>query len=229
MSRRGRRVPEAAPLVGLVLAFATALFGYLFAPPGAVLPVVLVAVVLLYGFTVYGVVRSPDPTAVLRPDPVLAGGVLLAGVLGGYGLVGPHRPTFALFVALVAVVPPALYHARYGERVNPLSPDATLVVAVVAGLLVAVGGSVLVGDPALATLDAVVIGLAGADYRDARGRPLPRTLEAALVAATLGGAVLSVLYLALVADRPAVGLLVGAALLVVGAYFAMDEERPRRR
>lgn len=228
MSRRGRRVPEAAPLVGLVLGFSAGLFGYLFAPPGALLPVLLVAVVLFYGFTVYGVVRSPDPTAVLRPDPVLAGGVLLAGLLGGYGLVVAHRPALALFAALVAVVPPALYHARYGERVNPLSPDATLAVAVVAGLLVAAGGSVLVADPALAVLDAVVIVLAGTDYRDARGRSLPRTLEAALVAATLGGAVLSVLYLALVAGRPVVGLLVGAALLVVGSYFAMGEEGPRR-
>lgn len=224
MSRRGRRVPEAAPLVGLVLSFSTALFGYLFAPAGALLPLLLVAVVLLYGFTAYGIVTSPAPAAVLPPNPVLAGGVLLGGVLASYGLVAAVTPTFALFAGLVAAVPPALYHARFGERVNPLDADVTLAAAVATAVLIAIAGTVVVGDAPVAALDAVVLVLAAADYRDARGDPLPEVASAALVAATLGGAVLSVLYFALVADRAAVGLLAGAALLVVGAYFAMGEE-----
>ncbi|WP_255194981.1 hypothetical protein [Halorarius litoreus] len=223
MSRRGRRVPEAAPLVGVVLAFSVALFGYLFAPTGTLLPIFLVALLLLYGFTAYGIVRSPDPAAVLPPDAVLAVGVLTAGLLGGYGFVVAGQPMFALFVALVAGVPPALYHARYGESVNPLGADVTLLVALVVGAAVLVVGVVLVGDPAMAALDAVVVVLAAADYRDTRGTPLPDLLEFSLVAATLGGAALSVLYFALVAGDPVVGLLVGGSLLVVGAFFAIGD------
>lgn len=223
MSRRGRRVPEAAPLVGLVLAFSVALFGYLFAPPGTLLPALLVAVLSLYGFTAYAVVRSPDPTAVLPPDPVLAGGFLAAGLLGGYGFVVADQPMFALFVAIVAAVLPALYHARYGERVNPLGTNATLGVALAAGAALLAVGVLLVGDPAMAALDAVVVVLAAADYRDTRGEPLSELAEFALVAATLGGAALSVLYFAFVAADPVVGLLVGGSLLAVGAFFAIGD------
>lgn len=223
MSRRGRRVPEAAPLVGVVLAFSVALFGYLFAPTGTMLPVFLVALLLLYGFTAYGIVRSPDPAAVLPPDAVLAAGVLAAGLLGGYGLVVAGQPMFAVFVALVASALPALYHARYGEPVNPLDADATLLVALGVGAVVLGVGILLVDDPAMAALDAVVVVLAAADYRDTRGRPLSDLLEFSLVAVTLGGAALSVLYFALVAGDPVVGLLVGGSLLVVGAFFAIGD------
>lgn len=220
MSRRGRRVPEAAPLVGLVLAFSVALFGYLFAPPATLLPMLVVALLLLHGFTAYGIARSPDPVAVFPPDAVLAAGFLTAGVTGGYGVAVAGQPMFALFAALVAVLPPSLYHARYGERLNPLDPDATLGVAVGFAMLVAIVGVVLVGDPAMSVVDAAVVVLGGIDYRDSRGEPLPEIAEFTLVAATLGGSALSVVYFSLVAGRPSVGLLVGTALLVVGTFVA---------
>lgn len=224
MSRRDRRVPEAAPVVGVVLAFAVALFGYLFAPRATLLPVFLAALLLLYGFTAYGVVRSADPVAVLPPDPVLAAGVLAAGLLGGYGLAVADQPMFGLFVALVAALVPALYHARYGEQVNPLDPDATLALALfVASVVVAVG--ILIAEPALAVVNGVVVALAGADYRDARGAPLSDLAEYALVVVTLGGAALSVVAFA-AAGRAAVGVLVGAALVAVGAFFALGERGP---
>lgn len=223
MSRRGRRVPEAAPLVGLVLAFAVALFGYLFAPPRTLLPLFLVALLLVYGFTAYAVVRSPDPAAVIPPDAVLAGGFLVAGLLGGYGLVVAGQPMFGLFVALVAGILPALYHARYGERVNPLDATRTFAAAVAVAALVLGVGVLLVGDPAMATLDAVVVVLAAADYRDTRGARLSDLAEFTLVAATLGGAALAVLYFAFVARDPVVGLLVGGSLLAVGAFFAIGD------
>ncbi|WP_255151041.1 hypothetical protein [Halorarius halobius] len=220
MSRRGRRVPEAAPLVGLVLAFSVALFGVLFAPTGTLLPVFLVAVLALYAFTAYGILRSDDPTAVLPPDLVLGGGVIVAGLLAGYGVVTGDA-VLGLFVAAIAGVPPALYHARYGEAVNPLSPDATLAAAVVAGLVV-LGVGVLAGSPALSAVTAVVVVLAAADYRDTRGGPLAPRLEFALVAVTLGGAALAVGYFALT-GAPTLGLLVGSALLALGAFFAIGE------
>lgn len=220
MSRRGRPVPEAAPVVGVVLAFSVALYGYLFAPAGTFLPVLLAALLTLYAFTAFAVVRTDDPAGVLYPDAVLAGGFVLAVLVAAYGLAIAGQPMFAGFVALVAVVPPALYHARYGERVNPLGARATLGAALVcAAVLLALG--VVVDDPAMATVDAVLLALAAADYRETRGPPMDATVEATLVAACLGGGGLAVVYFVLVAGQAATGVLVGAAMLVVGAYFAM--------
>lgn len=224
MSRRDRRVPEAAPLVGVVLAFAVALFSYLFAPRATLLPAFLVSLFLLYGFTAYGIVRSPDPSAVLPPDPVLASGVLASGLLGGYGLVVADQPMFGLFVALVAALVPALYHARNGERVNPLGPDVTLALSLLVAAVV-VGIGVLYAEAALAVVNGVVLALAGADYRDVRGAPLSDLAEYALVGATLGGGALSVVAFA-AAGEAAVGVLVGAALVAVGAFFALGDRRP---
>lgn len=224
MSRRGRRVPEAAPLVGLVLSFSVALFGYLFAPPATLLPMLVVALLLLHGFTAYGIARSPDPVAVFPPDAVLATGFLAAGVTGGYGVAVADQSMFALFAVLVAVLPPSLYHARYGERLNPLGPDATLGLAVGFAAFVASVGVVLVGDPAMSVVDAAVVVLGGIDYRDSRGEPLSEIAEFTLVAATLGGSALSVVYFSLVVGRPSVGLLVGTALLVVGTFVAAGKQ-----
>lgn len=221
MDRHGRPVPEAAPVVGVVLAGAVTLYGYLFAPAGTLLPVLLVGLLLLYGFTAFGIVRSDDPTVVLPPDAVLAAGVLLAVPVVGYGLAVAGQPMFAVFVALVAAVPPALYHARFGERINPIDSRATLAAAVVgAAVLLAVGVAV-VDDPAMATVDAVLLVLAAADYRESRAGPMDEAVEATLVAACLGGAGLVVVYLVLVAGQPTTGVLVGAAMLVVGAYFVL--------
>lgn len=220
MSRRGRPVPEAAPVVGVVLAFSVALYGYLFAPEGAFLPVFLVALLALYAFTAFAVARTDDPASILLPDVVLAVGFLLAVVAGGYGLAGEGQPMFAALVALVAVVPPALYHARYADPVNPLGPRATLAAALAAAAgLLALGA--VVDDPAMATVDAVLLALAAADYRETRGPPLDPTVEATLVAGCFGGGGLAVVYFVLVAGQAATGVLVGAALLVVGAYVSM--------
>jgi hypothetical protein len=221
MSRRGQPVPEAAPLIGLVLSFGVAGFGLLFGPRETHLATAVIALALVAGFTAYGVVRSPDPAAAIPPDPVLAAGALVGAVLAGYGVV-LGQPMLGLLAGLVGVVPAVAYHARVGESVNPLSPDHTLAAAGLFALGVAAAG-VLVGDPAVGALDAAVVVLAAADYRDTRGAPLGELVEFALVAATLGGAALAVLYFTLVVDRPVVGLLAGSALLAVGAYFAVGD------
>jgi hypothetical protein len=221
MDRRGRPVPEAAPVVGVVLAGAVALYGSLFAPTGTLLPVVLGALLLLYGFTAFAVVRSDDPTAVLPPDALLAAGIVLAVLVVGYGLAVARQPMFAVFVGLVGVVPPALYHARFGERIDPLDARTTLAAAVAgAAALLAVGVAV-VDDPAMAVVDAVLVVLAAADYREARGGAMDEAVETALVSACLGGAGLAVVYFVLVAGQAATGVLVGTAMLVVGAYFVL--------
>jgi hypothetical protein len=226
MSRRGQPVPEAAPLLGLVLAFGIAGFGFRFGPPGSHLATAAVALVVLYGFTAYGIARSPDPVDAIPPDPVLAGGALLAALAVGYGVfVG--QPMAGVLVGLVAAVPPVAYHARFGERRNPLSPNRTFLAAVAVALLLVVAGAFL-ADLALAALTGGLLVLAAADYRDARGDPLGDLAEFALVAAAFGGAALAVLYFTLVADRPAVGLLAGTALVAVGAYFALGAERVAR-
>lgn len=215
-----RRVPEAAPLVGVVLAFAVAAFGALFAPPGSLLSVALLAALPLYGFTAFGVARSREPTRAIPPDPVLAVGLLAGAAVGGYGIATGADVAFAAFVALALAAPPAAYHARYGHPVNPLSPRATVAAAgaLAVGLL---GVGIAEGDPALGAVDAALVVLAAADYRDARGAPLDDLVEFTAVAVCFAGAALSVLYFTLVADAPATGLLAGAALLVVGAYFSL--------
>lgn len=213
-----RRVPEAAPVVGLLLALSFAIFALLFTD--AVLSAVLVSVTVLYAFTAYGIYHDDDPANTLRPDPILAGGVLGAGLVLGYTVVTGGRPLFGLFVALVVVAPAALYHARYGEAVNPLSPLSTLAVAgAVAAAVLAYG--VAVDDSLLATVDAVLLVLAAEDYRGQRGDPLTRAAERVAVVACLGGALLALAYF-LFAGTPTTALLVAGALVVVGAYFAMN-------
>jgi len=223
MSRRGQPVPEAAPLLGVVLAFGIAGFGFRFGPAGSHLATAAVALAVLYGFTAYGIARSPDPVDAIPPDPVLAVGALLGAVAVGYGLL-VGQPMAGVLVGITAAMPPAAYHARFGEQRNPLSPDRTFLAAVVAALLLVVAGALL-GSLALAALAGGLLVLAAADYRDARGDPLGDLAEFALVAVALGGAALAVLYFTLVADRPTVGLLAGAALVAVGAYFALGSER----
>jgi len=226
MSRRGQPVPEAAPLLGVVLAFGIAGFGFRFGPAGSHLATAAVALVVLYGFTAYGIARSPDPVDAIPPNPVLAGGALLGVVAVGYGVV-VGQPMAGVLVGLVAAVPPASYHARAGEPHNPLSADRTFLAAVAGALLLVVVGALL-ADLALAAVAGGLLVLAAADYRDTRGDPLGDLAEFALVAAALGGAALAVLYFTLVADRPAVGLLAGIGLVAVGAYFALGPERVAR-
>lgn len=219
-SARGEPVPEAAPLVGLVVGFAVAAYGFLFAPPGTHLLTLLLAILPVYVLTGYAVVRTDeDVTAVLRPDAVLAGGFLAAALVAGYGIVIVGQPAFGLLVALVIGIPPALYHARFGERVNPLSADATLVIAIVTAALV--GAASTLEDPIVAALNAALVVFAAIDYRDARGDPLSEFVKFILVAATLGGSGLAVVYFVIIGEA-VTGLLAGGALLVLGGYFAME-------
>lgn len=233
---QGRRVPEAAPVVGLVIAAAVGLFGFLFAPADGYLATVLVAVLPLYAFTAFGIVRADDRVAdAIPPDAALAGAFLAAVAVLGYGLAVAGQPAFAVLVGLVVLVPPAMYHARHGEPVNPLSPGATLAVgaAVAAGLVVfgpLVGGGLGddPGDATLWALDGLLVVLAALDYRDERGGPLARRTERAVVGGSFAGATLAVGYFVVVASAPVAGLLVAGALIAVGAYVAAGRGRERR-
>lgn len=213
-----RPVPEAAPLVGLVLAFAFALYGLLF--PSNHLATVLGSVLLWYPFVAFGVLRSESPETVFRPDPVLAAGFLGGSLVACYGVVSGQFH-FGALVASVVAVPPALYHARYGESVNPLSPDATLVAGLLmAGLLLVAGAS---GELLVAATTAAFVGLAAVDYRRQRGGPFADRARTVAVGCCLGGGLVAFGALAVI-DRPAIGLGVGAVLLAVGGSLAIGPE-----
>jgi len=210
-----RPVPEAAPIVGVVLAFAFALFGFLFSSNH--LATVLVSVLLLYPFVVFGIVRSGTPEDVFRPDAVLAVGFLGSAPTLLYG-VATGRLLFGALVAAVVSVPPVLYHARFGESVNPFSPDVSLLV----GLLAAVG---LLGygageDLLVGALAAVVVGLGTVEYRRQRGGPLARRGRTVALVVCLGGG-LAVFGTLAATGRPTEGLAAGAALVAVGGFLAV--------
>jgi len=213
-----RPVPEAAPIVGLVLAFAFALFGFLFSSDH--LATALVSVALLYPFVVFGVARSESPADVFLPDAVLA-----VGFLGGapallYG-VATGRPLFGALVAAVVAVPPALYHARFGESFNPLSPDATLLVGLLsAGGLLAYGAA---DGLLLGTLSAVLVGLGAVDYHRQREDGLERRTHTVVIVVCLGGGLAAFGSLT-VAGRPTEALAAGAVLVALGGAFALDAD-----
>lgn len=215
-----RPVPEAAPLVGVVLAFGFALFGFLFSSD--LLATVLGSVVLLYPFVVFGIFRSEDPRTVFRPDAVLAVGFLGGAPVLLYG-VATGRALFGAFVAAVVVAPPALYHARYGESVNPLSPAQSLLVG-----LLAAGGLLVVGAFTerlhLGALTAAIVGLAAVAYHRERGRTLARRIRTTAVVGCLGGGLAAFAALART-GRPATGLAAGAVLVAVGGALALDADR----
>lgn len=218
----GRRVPEAAPVVGLLLGLSFAAYALLFAE--AVLATVLVAVALTYAFTAWAIYHSPDPASVLLPDPVFAGAGLVGALTVVYAVMTDGRVLFGLFVALVVVIPAALYHARYGEPLNPLSPLGTFAVAGVAAASVLIVG-VLVKDPLLGAIDATLVLLAAEDYRHRRGDPLTLAAERATVTVSMGSVVVALVYFLFVAGTPAIAVVVAAAFLVVGVYFAMNGRR----
>ncbi|MDZ7746695.1 MAG: hypothetical protein U5K28_09375 [Halobacteriales archaeon] len=218
MSRRGEPVPEAAPLVGLVLAFGIAGFGVLFGTDETRLVAVAIALAVLYGFTAIGIVRSGDPTDAIPPTPVLAAGSALAVALAGYGFV-TSSPSLAIAVASMAVVPTALYHARYGERVNPFSPTLTLLaVGVFAAAVVGLG--VFTDDSVPGLVTAVALVLAGLDYRQQRGGSLSDVARTRVVVGLFGGSVFFVLG-GIVAAEPTLGLVTGSVCLLLGAFFAV--------
>jgi hypothetical protein len=213
-----RRVPEAAPLVGLVLAFAFALFGLLFSSNH--LGTLLVSALILYPFVAFGIVRSETPEDVFVPDYVLAAGFLGSAPLLLYGI-AIGQALFGALVALVVGVPPALYHARFGESVNPLSPDQSLAVGLLgtAGLLAyAAMSNLLVGSAA-----AALLGAAAVDYRRQRGGPIERRTRTIALVGCLGGGLLAFGALVM-SGRPTEGLAAGGVLVVIGAFVAFGAE-----
>ncbi|QLD85335.1 hypothetical protein HWV23_06200 [Natronomonas halophila] len=213
-----RRVPEAAPLVGLVLAFAFGLFGLLFSPNH--LGTLLVSALILYPFVAFGIVRSESPEDVFVPDYVLAAGFLASAPVFLYGIV-IQRALFGSLVALVVGVPPALYHARFGESVNPLSPDGSLA----AGLLGTVGllAYATVSDLLAGSAAAAILGAAAVDYRRQRGGPIDRRTRTIALVGCLGGGLLAFGALA-AAGRSTEGLAIGGVLVVIGAFVAAGAE-----
>ncbi len=197
-----RRVPEAAPLVGLVLAFGFALYGVLFSSDH--LSTALGTVLLLYPFVAFGIGRSADPTTVFRPDAVLAAGFLAGAPLGLYG---------------VAVG----YHVRFGASVNPLPPAASLAGGLLAAAVVLTFG-VASGRLLLGAVTALAVGLLAVDYHRYRGAPLPHRVRTTAVVAFLGGGLLAFGALAAV-GRSAAGLATGSVLVAIGGFVALDADR----
>jgi hypothetical protein len=223
-----RRVPEAAILVGVVLSLSFAAYGALFGDP---LPTALVSTLLLYAFVGYAVAVDDNPAATLLPDPVLAVATVAGGLAVASGL-ATFRPFLGMLVGLVLAVPVALFHAAHAESVNPLSPDATLAAGAAAGVVVLLAGVALglatddrSGTVSLAALDAGLLVLGAAEYHTRRGGRLPRRIEGAIVLATLGIAALGLGYFVFVAQSPLAGLSVAVVALVVGADFALVDER----
>lgn len=213
-----RRVPEAAPLVGVVLSFGFALFGFLFSADH--LATVLGSVVLLYPFVIFGIARSDGPEDVFVPDAVLAVGFLGGGAVGLYGVVD-GRAGFGGFIASVIAVPPTLYHARFGESINPLGPRQSLFagLALAAALFtVAAAESALVAGGS-----ATVVGLGAVDYHRRRGERLDRRTRTVTIGCCFGGGLVAFGILTAI-GRPATALAAAVALVATGAFVALGDE-----
>ena len=135
-----------------------------------------------------------------------------------YGIV-TGRPLFGALVAAVVAVPPVLYHARFGESVTPLSPDASLAVGLLAAAgLLAYGA---VSGLFVGALAAAIVGLGAVDYRRRRGGRLRRRSRTVGIACCLGGGLAAFGVLA-ATGRPNEGLAAGAVLVAVGGFLALD-------
>lgn len=213
-----RPVPEAAPLVGLVLSSGFALFGFLFSTDH--LATALGTVLLLYPFVLFGIARSDSPDDVFVPDAVLAVGFLCGATVGLYAVVA-GRPRFGAFVAAVVAVPPALYHARFGESVNPLGPRPSLL----AGLLLAGALFVLTATESalVAAGTATLVGLGAVDYHAQRGGLLARRTRTVVLGCCFGGGLVAFGLLTAV-GRPATALAAAVVLVAVGAFVALGAE-----
>lgn len=213
-----RPVPEAAPLVGVVLASGFALFGFLFSTDH--LATALGSVLLLYPFVLFGVARSDSPDDVFVPDAVLAVGFLGAATAGLYA-VATGRPRFGALVAVVVAVPPALYHARFGESINPLGPGQSLV----AGLLLAGALFVFAATESalVAAGSATIVGLAALDYHGQRGGGLARRTRTVVLGCCLGGGLVAFGLLTAL-GRPATALAAAVVLVALGAFVALGDE-----
>ncbi|WP_254545440.1 hypothetical protein [Halomarina pelagica] len=210
-----RRVPEIALAVGVVLAVPLGLFVALV--EGDPLSAAALALALFYPFAAYAVAFSDDPASVLRPNPVLAAGAVVAALLAIVGLL-VGRPATGLAVGLLAVVPTVAYHVRYGASVDPLAPPQTLALGgVVAAVALAVGLGT--GDGLAGAVGAVLALLGTADYHDRRGERFDRRSERLVVGGCFLSAVL-VVVAAVIAGQAIVGVVVGFGLVAVGTVVA---------
>ncbi|WP_254536485.1 hypothetical protein [Halomarina litorea] len=209
-----RHVPEMALVVGVVLAVPLGVFALL---AGATVGAAALALLVFYPFAGYAVSRSEDPTTVLVPDPVLYAGLGLGALLVLAGAIA-GTPGTGLAVGALAAAPPVAYHARYGDSVNPLSPDRTLAAGVGLAVLALVVGFAT-GDLLGAGGGGGVVALTAADYHDQRGGRLDRRTERALVGGCLGGAAL-VAVVSVLAEQAVAGVGVAASLVALGAFLA---------
>lgn len=216
-----RRVPEAAPLVGVILAAAFALYTFLVSSNH--LATTLVCALLLYPFVAFGVVRSSDPTDAIPPDPALAAGFLAGSVVLLYGI-ATGAGLFGAFVASVVGVPPALYHARFGESVNPLPPDVTLGAGVVTAAILALYGALAGRLPG--ALTAVVVGFGAIEYRRQRAGRLARRVRTIGVATCLAGG-LAVFLGLWITGRQSFALVTAGVLVAFATFLAFGAERKR--
>jgi hypothetical protein len=219
-----RHVPEFALVTGAFLALSFLVAGLVLT--GDVVRTLLTAVVILYPFVAYAVTHSPDPTTVLPPKVTSAAAVAVGVVLAGAVLVAasPDRLAtelpYALLLGALVVLPSAAYHVRYGsqaERVNPVSPVATAVVAATVAVAVLAYG-LLVGGTLFAAATALLSTLAGAVYARVSGARLTVRTRRRAVA---GGAVVGVgvALVGLLTPEPAPWILVGVCIVAAPTLF----------
>ncbi|NHN46693.1 hypothetical protein G9464_03665 [Halostella sp. JP-L12] len=183
-----RRVPELGLLVGLVLAgsFVAAVValepGFL-AEAESLLMTVAIALVILYPFAAFAVLRMDDPTWLLPPDPLLGTALVAAAAVGLLG--APAGPALALAVAVFLALPPAIYNAGHGGRLRslpalPALAGSALAAVGVFGLGAAAGANVF-----LYGLVASAVLLLGGAYYTSRvpGRRAERRAGAVVSAA----------------------------------------------
>jgi hypothetical protein len=195
MDGQNRHVPEFALVTGAFLSLSFLVAAV--ALTGDIVRSLLTAVVICYPFAAYAITHSDDPTGVLPPRITSVSAVVVGCVLAGSALVAASPGSlaselpYALLLGAGVVLPPAAYHARYGsreERLNPLSPVATVVAASVVAVAVLAYG-LLVGGTVFAAATALLSVLAGGVYARARGARLSVRTRRRFVA---GGAVAGV-------------------------------------
>jgi hypothetical protein len=217
-----RHVPEFALVTGAFLSLSFLLAGFVLT--GDVTRTLLTSVVILYPFTAYAVIHSPDPTTVLPPRVTSVVAVVVGCVLGGSVLVSASETAmelpYALFLGALVVAPPAAYHVRYGhptDRLNPLSPARTATAATL-GAVAVLGYGLLVGGIVFAAAATLLAAVGSGVYARARGGRLGVATRRRAVA---GGALVGVgiVFVGLTREARASWLLVGLCVAAAPTLF----------